>query len=392
MDESCAMRSLWIAALLFWMLYPAIAQEATDTPSNQLIVRDQLSTDGLLWIDKITLQAAGWVAVYADVNRTPGPLVGLAAIPAGESERVGVWVDVPRATRLLHVMLYADNAELGRFDYLIGTGADQPILQDGSPISETIEFTALQAYEQQVVGDTVAVAGVVVQRAGWLVIYADAGGQQGAVLGRVALVAGTNPNMLISFPLDTVTEQLHAVLHTDDGQNGVFEFGRVENTDMPLLIDEQPATTTFKINPNPVILKADGSPINVPSGILPFLSAATQSFDLAAPALLLESLSVGGGWLKVYVDGGQHPGLLLTSYPLANGTTRGQSIPLSGRVLIANTPEEAMPVVWPRLHVDDHTPRVDEYLIVPEADLPVIVNGVQLTFPLSLGDSTSEGR
>ena len=43
---------------------------------------------------------------------------------------------------------------------------------------------------------------------------------------------------------------------------------------------------------------------------------------------------------------------------------------------IPNVPPQTLPlIVWPMLHVDTGAPHIYEYLMVPGADLPVVVNG-----------------
>ena len=79
--------------------------------------------------------------------------------------------------------------------------------------------------DQESDGASVTVAGVKAPEAGWMVIHADADGKPGPILGETAVPAGTTENVVVM--LDAPLEgdaTLWAMLHTDAGEAGVYEF------------------------------------------------------------------------------------------------------------------------------------------------------------------------
>ena len=78
--------------------------------------------------------------------------------------------------------------------------------------------------DQQVSDSTVTIAQVVSDGPGWLVVHADADGKPGTVIGHTGVSEGTNSNVVVSLDVAQATPQLHAMLHEDQGQIGVYEF------------------------------------------------------------------------------------------------------------------------------------------------------------------------
>ncbi|MGD8805910.1 MAG: hypothetical protein PVH65_08660 [Chloroflexota bacterium] len=73
-------------------------------------------------------------------------------------------------------------------------------------------------------GDTVTVASVTSDTAGWLVIHAQADGKPGPILGQSQVVAGENSDVVVEIDPAGATEILYAMLHVDAGVEGEFEF------------------------------------------------------------------------------------------------------------------------------------------------------------------------
>jgi LPXTG-motif cell wall-anchored protein len=79
--------------------------------------------------------------------------------------------------------------------------------------------------DQESDGTSVTVASVKAPEDGWMVIHADANGSPGAILGQTAVPAGTTENVVVM--LETPLESdatVWAMLHTDKGEAGVYEF------------------------------------------------------------------------------------------------------------------------------------------------------------------------
>lgn len=80
--------------------------------------------------------------------------------------------------------------------------------------------------EDQALGpdDTVVIAMVVMDQPGWVVIHADDDGTPGPVIGFASVEAGTTTDVTVEIDPDEATDTLHAMLHVDAGEEGVFEF------------------------------------------------------------------------------------------------------------------------------------------------------------------------
>jgi hypothetical protein len=84
--------------------------------------------------------------------------------------------------------------------------------------------------EDQFVGDgMVRIAEVFSETPAWIVIHIDNGeGAPGPIVGYRAVNQGLSENVSVDIDVASATPQLFAMLHTDDNQIGVYEFGSVE--------------------------------------------------------------------------------------------------------------------------------------------------------------------
>lgn len=96
-------------------------------------------------------------------------------------------------------------------------GATTPEAADGEGPSVTVEDQAIE-------NNSVTIAEVMAEQAGWLVIHADDGGSPGPVLGWTAVEEGMNEDVVIELTEGEPTDTLHAMLHIDAGTEGEYEF------------------------------------------------------------------------------------------------------------------------------------------------------------------------
>ncbi len=82
----------------------------------------------------------------------------------------------------------------------------------------------VEVNDQAVSNGTVTVAGVGSVGPGWIVIHADNNGAPGAILGETAVSDGDNSNVVVNIDTTKATSKLWAMLHTDAGTVGTFEF------------------------------------------------------------------------------------------------------------------------------------------------------------------------
>jgi hypothetical protein len=79
-------------------------------------------------------------------------------------------------------------------------------------------------FDQLLEDDTVTVASVFSDGPGWIVIHADENGAPGPVIGHSAVDDGPNLDVSVAITTAEATELLYAMLHTDAGDVGTYEF------------------------------------------------------------------------------------------------------------------------------------------------------------------------
>jgi hypothetical protein len=355
----------------------ATAEATTDAAagdgSASITVSDQLSLNGMVVIDSANSPAAGWVAIHVDMNGMPGPVVGIAPVVAGANESVSVMIDTLGATPSLFAQLHTDDNTVGAFEAERVPGADAPV---GEPAP--FSLTAVTAFDQMVMNNTAVVGSVISETGGWIVIHADDNGQPGAVLGQSPVAPGTSAGVPVQLIQDGVTPVLWPMLHIDDNTIGAYEFGTVEGADAPVVINEQVAALPVNNTAEITILTVAGVPLT---------SASVGSTEMST--FTVDSVvSAGPGWVDVHSDAAGHPGHSLGVAPVADGENTGIVVELNP-MMNPNMPMPITPVVWPMLHVDDNQPGVYEYLVIPGADVPVVVNGAVVTYPVTVGDAAA---
>lgn len=98
--------------------------------------------------------------------------------------------------------------------------------------------------DQPIVDGKVTIEKVVSNGAGWLVIHAQQDGKPGPVLGHSAVSDGENSNVVVQIDMSGATETLYAMLHTDAGTVGTYEF---PGSDAPVSVEGQVVTPAFKV-------------------------------------------------------------------------------------------------------------------------------------------------
>jgi predicted lipoprotein with Yx(FWY)xxD motif len=108
-----------------------------------------------------------------------------------------------------------------------------------------VETTAsVTVSDQSVDGGQLTIAEVVSPGPGWLVIHAQVDGKPGVVLGYSPVNAGVNTNVIVMVDDSEATPVLYAMLHTDAGQIGVYEF---PGTDGPAMANGQMVVPSFNV-------------------------------------------------------------------------------------------------------------------------------------------------
>ena len=103
---------------------------------------------------------------------------------------------------------------------------------------------SVMVMDQEIDTGKVIIAEVVSDGPGWLVVHAQADGKPGPVLGYAAVSDGSNINVAVEIDESAATETLYAMLHTDVGIVGTYEF---PGEDGPVTVDEKVVTPPFNI-------------------------------------------------------------------------------------------------------------------------------------------------
>jgi hypothetical protein len=94
---------------------------------------------------------------------------------------------------------------------------------------------------------TITVPAVTAPADGYIVVHAMQEGQVGAPIGHATVKAGENKNVQVQLDTPVTAGQTYTLmLHQDTGEMGKFEFGMVEEADMPVMMDEKPVTASFQ--------------------------------------------------------------------------------------------------------------------------------------------------
>lgn len=107
------------------------------------------------------------------------------------------------------------------------------------------ETPAVTVEDQAVTANEVIVSSVVYTGPGWIVIHTDNNGQPGPVIGHSAVQAGQNTDVTVALD-ETPAEgdALWAMLHTDAGEEGTYEF---PGADVPVMLNGEIVMQQFTV-------------------------------------------------------------------------------------------------------------------------------------------------
>ncbi|MEW5830147.1 MAG: hypothetical protein AB1846_14735 [Chloroflexota bacterium] len=191
-------------------------------------IGDQAIEHGAVTVAKVNAAVDGWVVIHVEAEGKPGPVIGYAQIPAGESKDVKVSVDASQATPKLFAMLHVDEGTKGTYEF---PGADAPVkdgemivMQAFDQVEAMMAAPSVTANNQSVVDGAVIVASAYLDVPGWVVIHTEAEGKPGPVIGYAQLPAGESRDIKVTIDESQATSKLFAMLHVDAGAAGVYEF------------------------------------------------------------------------------------------------------------------------------------------------------------------------
>lgn len=172
------------------------------------------------------------------------------------------------------------------------------------------------------------IASVVSPEAGWLVVYAMSEGEVGEVLAFTAVSIGLNQALDLTIDPQLATPNLVAMLHSDAGEPGTFEFP--DGPDQPLTWESALIATTFALDfqlSEPVVEVAT--------------QAITQEGAVRVDSVLLPQ----DGWLAIHAQADGRLAELLGAVPLTAG--------LHENVIITIPWREGTPTLYAALYADN---------------------------------------
>lgn len=380
------MRKTLVLLIILLFSIGVSAQDASVTVSDQVVV------NGMVQLDEVSIPVDGWVVIHADLNGEPGHHVGIAQVTAGTNSAVSVMIDGAMSTPALHVFLHEDTGEIGVFEHADDPALD-PMIGGGETMTPlaTFNIAAIFAFDQQAVGDSVVIASTILAEGGWLVVHADNGGSPGAVLGQAPILAGTMAPVFVPIAAEGRTTTIYPMLHFDTGEPGVYEFGTVEGADTPVQINSVTAVKAVNLTDTPTLMLADGTPLDASQLPALVVSPQTMLIDPNTQTVQTFDLTVDqidspvAGFVDVHNDsvGQGHPGGSLGHAPIQQGANTGIIV-----TLISSPSAPITPTVFPMIHADTDNNGVYQYNRVVGVDLPIVLNGMVLTIPTSIGTPT----
>jgi hypothetical protein len=153
-----------------------------------------------------------------------------------------------------------------------------------------------------------------------------------------------------------ITPVVYPMLHTDTGEEGVYEFGSVEGADGPVSVD--------------------GSVVTFPVNIAPSITISETSGLTGSTVIVDGALIDAAGWLVIHASNEGAPGPVLGQAPLKAG--------FNSNIAVEIDAEGAGSEVIPMLHYDTGEAGVYEFGSVEGADAPVMFGGAPVIIQLGL--------
>ncbi len=174
------------------------------------------------------------------------------------------------------------------------------------PTAEPAVIPSVNVADQDIVDGKVVIAKVVSNGAGWLVVHAQADGKPGPVVGFSPVTDGTNNNVAIEIDVANATPVLYAMLHTDAGETGTYEF---PGPDGPISVDGQVVTPPFDVTGG--LAAVSGSTVLV----------ADQPL-VGDTITVAEVTSEGPGWIVIHAQADGKPGPVVGYAQVADGVNQ----------------------------------------------------------------------
>ena len=259
------------------------AMAGHDGVSSLLTVRNQESDGSSVVVREVVSRGPGWLVIRAQDGSQPGMVIGYTPVRDGVNADLTVKIDPELATEVMYAALHIDAREIGTYEF---PGSDEPMQVDGQLVSQSFTFrravadqlipvmpvtgdqstvapieetahshttpavtsqpstpATIKVADQEVRDGVVVVEEATINGPGWLVVYSEQDGQLVEVIGFTAIQDGEHKEVAVQVDTSKLTSELYALLHTDAGQIGSFEY---PGPDTPVLTDIRIVLDRFK--------------------------------------------------------------------------------------------------------------------------------------------------
>ncbi len=288
--------AVWKTAALVIAVVVAVSMVGSvqaAAPQNQIVVKDQDVTSGVITIDSVTAAQAGWVVVYKDPNFSSGDIVGYAPVQQGVNTNVKVTLDAKRIDAngsranmvpTLWVRLHVDNGVMGLFEWGLRNLPynDAPVVENSHSVIAEFGTWASQATasaapaapapapaqpaaslvpsivvkDQDLSTGVATIASVTAAQDGWVVVYKNPTFNSGDIVGYAPVHQGVNTNVKVTLDAKRIDVNgsrpnmlptLWVQLHVDNDVMGLFEWGLrgLPYNDPPVLVNGHPIIAEF---------------------------------------------------------------------------------------------------------------------------------------------------
>ena len=109
------------------------------TVTGSIAAADQTSDGKTIKVSSVNITgSSGFIAIHADAAGAPGPVVGHATIPEGDSKDVVITLDAPIKTGAYWPMLHTDAGKIGTYEF---PGPDGPVKTGADVVMKKITVT-----------------------------------------------------------------------------------------------------------------------------------------------------------------------------------------------------------------------------------------------------------
>ncbi len=372
----------------------------TGTPgTSAVIVKDQEYDGTTVIVADVFSQGPGWMVIHSQVGGSLGPPIGYTHVDPGDNKNVAVKIDPTQATAVMYAMLHTDAGVIGKYEF---PGPDVPAMVNGQMIAPSFNATAysdasnvtpdVKVTDQDISDGKVTIASVSSRGPGWIAIHIQgADGNPGSEIGYTAVKPGLSQNVVVNIDVSKATPVLFAMLHTDAGVIGKYEF---PGPDGPQLANGQMVSPSFKpqgaamamatptlmagmaSSPTPEMAMSGGASTPTPDTGMVMVTPSVNGSPMVkvsdqplvnGSVMVDEVFSVGPGWIVIYTTNANgQPDQPIGHTAVKDGDNMG--------VMVQVDPTMAQGTLYAQLHIDAGTVGTFEF---PGPDAPVMM-GVQM--------------